>query len=247
MTLLAIAVGVGLITGACRSRAGAHTLRPQVRKLPLLALGALLNALSILLDGSTATLCLATSLAVLIAVATANRHITGIAIVGVGLLVNLVAVVVNNGMPVRAGALVQARVIDADAIPRATFTGARHLESPADAFGVLGDVLPIPLVREVMSFGDLIIVLGAGDAVRELSRRRARRPIRATATTYLERVDRTTEASVDQPWGTAPSARPVSASQYSEKPEVAAPASSPAASESPADWRSTNLVASQSR
>ena len=48
----------------------------------------------------------------LIAVAVANRHITGVAVVGVGLLLNLVAVAVNGGMPVRASALVAAGVVE---------------------------------------------------------------------------------------------------------------------------------------
>ena len=43
--------------------------------------------------------------AVLIAVAVANRHLTGVAVVGVGLLLNLVAIVLNNGLPVRQSAL----------------------------------------------------------------------------------------------------------------------------------------------
>ena len=47
---------------------------------------------------------------------------------------------------------------------------------------MLGDVLPVPLSHEVLSFGDLIVVLGAADAVRELSRRRrARRPLAGSA------------------------------------------------------------------
>lgn len=212
--------------------------------IPLLALGAVLNASSVLLDGSTATLCLAASLAVLIAVATANRHITGVAVIGLGLLVNLAAVAVNGGMPVRAGALVEAGVLAEDQIADATFTGARHLETSADALGVLGDVLPIPFASEVVSFGDLIVVFGAGDAVRELSRRRARREVAAKAG-YVEGVATTVRA--DQVWGTAPSGWPLSATQYSANPDATTPDLIDLDREAAAVRSYTELVASQSR
>jgi hypothetical protein len=246
VVLLAIAVVVGLVLGRSRPRAGAHSVRPHVEQIPLLAFGALLNATSVLLEGSAATLCLALSLAVLIAVAMANRHITGIAVIGLGLLLNLVAVAVNAGMPVRAGALVEAGVIDADEVATVELSGPRHLESSSDALGVLGDVLPIPLANEVLSFGDLIIVVGAGDAVRELSRRGARRETAAEPATYAGRSS-TRTARVDQVWGTAPRARPVSAAQYSANPEATTPASIDLDREAAAVRAYTELVASQSR
>ena len=219
MGVLSIAVLIGLALGLSRRPAGVHASRPHVDHIPLLGAGALLNAVAAVLDDSAAAIALAASLAVLIAVALVNRHITGIAVVGVGLLVNLVAVAVNEGMPVRAGALVRAGVVDAQDVATTTFDGARHLETDRDALGVLGDVLPIPIAHEVMSFGDLIVILGAADAVRELSRRRARRPVAVPSTDYA-----TTAASALQVWGLAPSPRPVSASQCSEKPEAVAPA-----------------------
>lgn len=244
VVLLAIAVILGLVTGLSRPPAGAHSVRPHVEQIPLLAFGVLLHAASMLLDGSAATLCLAVSLAVLIAVAMANRHITGIAVVGLGLLLNLVAVAVNAGMPVRASALVEAGVIEADEIATVELSGPQHLESSNDALGVLGDVLPVPLVNAVVSFGDLIIVFGAFDAVRDLSRRRVRRE--AESVRYASRSSRAT-ASVDQVWGTAPRARPVSAAQYSANPEAATPANIDLDREAAAVRSYTELVASQSR
>ncbi len=241
MLLLAIAVVIGLAIGLSRPPAGAHSVRPRVEQIPLLGVGALLNAASALLDGSAATLCLAASLAVLIAVASANRHITGVAVVGLGLLLNLAAVAVNAGMPVRASALVEAGVVEAADVATLELTGARHLESPSDALGVLGDVLPIPLVNEVVSFGDLIVVLGAADAVRELSRRR-----RTGATAAYPSSARTT-ARVDQVWGAAPNARPVSATQYSANPDADTPDRIDLDREAAAVRAYTELVASQSR
>lgn len=246
MVLLAVAVVVGLVAGLSRAPAGAHAVRPQVARIPLLGLGAALNAASVVLHGGAATVALAASLAVLLGVAVVNRHLTGVAVVGVGLLVNLVSLAVNEGMPVRASALVHAGVVAEHEVATTTFAGARHLETDGDALGVLGDVLPIPLAREVMSFGDLIVVLGAGDAVRELSRRRARRWTDAEREAYRWRLA-ATATKVDHVWGTAPSAAPVSGSQYSAKPDAEVPATIDLTSE-PAVASSPDLVdATQSR
>ena len=189
-----------------------------MHRIWLLGLGAALHALALLLEGGLATLALAASLTAFIAAATANRHLTGVAVVGLGLLLNLTAVVLNNGMPVRQSALEQAGALAAD--DAAAVDGPRHLETGSDAFGVLGDVLPVALTREVVSFGDLIVILGAAEAVRELTRRRARRWSEAERRAY--RV-RTTQASVVHDWGAAPSAPPSSGIQYSENPEDTAP------------------------
>jgi hypothetical protein len=246
VVLLVLAVCAGLAAGVGRTPAGAHSIHPRVEQIPLLGLGALLNGASVVLDGTPATLALAASLAVLITVATTNRHITGVAVVGVGLFVNLVVVALNGGMPVRGSALVAADVVEASQVASTELDGARHLETGSDTLGVLGDVLPIPLAREVMSFGDLIVVVGAGDAVRELSRRRARRPVRAGSVAY-PRFPATTAARVVQDWGTAPSAAPVSASQYSANPDAEAPATIDLDSEAAAARSPELVTASHSR
>jgi hypothetical protein len=245
VVLLVIAVVIGLAIGLSRPPAGAHSVRPHMERIPLLAFGALLNAMAALLDGTAATLCLAASLAVLITVAMANRHITGIAVVGLGLLLNLVAVSVNGGVPVRASAMVEAGMIAPDEVATVELTGPRHLETPADALPVLGDVLPVPLVDDVVSFGDLIVIFGAADAVRELSRRRARREADVPAGAAAQPA--TTTARADQVWGTAPSGRPVSASQYSANPDDTAPVTIDLDREAAAVRAYTELVDSQSR
>lgn len=218
MLLLLVAVVVGGSVGLLRAPTGAHTSRPVVRRTWLVGLGAVLYAAALLLDGGIATLVMAASLTALIAAASANRHLTGVVVVGLGLLLNLTALVLNNGMPVRQIALERAGVVAAGEVP--TLGGAQHLETRSDAFGVLGDVLPISLTREVLSFGDLIVILGAADAVRELARRQSRPWTPRERTAY--RV-RTAEASEVQDWGRAPRPAPVSAFQYSANPDDTAP------------------------
>ena len=240
MVTLALGVLVGLALGLARRPAAIHTVRPHVEQIGLLAVGAGLNALSVVLDGTASLLALVLSLAVLIAVAVANRHLTGVAVVGVGLLLNLVAVAVNGGMPVRASALVAAGVVEVgEAIE---LSEPRHLETSDDPLPVLGDVLPVPLTHEVISFGDLIVIFGAADAVRELSRRRVRSRVAAPA----QRPTRMARARLDQVWGTAPSGAPVSASQYSAYPERSTPASIDVTSAEPASSAPELVAASHS-
>jgi hypothetical protein len=233
---LALAVVVGMAAGLLRSPGGRHLARPHVEQIGLLALGAGLNALSVLLSGSAAVTALLASLAVLIAVAFANRRITGVAVVGLGLLLNLVAVAVNGGMPVRESAL---RAAGFESVEP---TEPRHLESPGDPLPVLGDVLPVPIAREVLSFGDLIVVFGAADAVRELSRRRQR------SLAAAQQPARTGRTRVDHVCGTAPSGAPVSATQNSAYPDLTAPVHIDLSSAEPVSEAAPVLVAaSQSR
>lgn len=215
-----VAVLGGLAAGLLRPPIGARGVRLHLRRLPILAVGALGSALAQQLDGDLATLALAGSLALLLAFVAANAHATGVAVIGCGLLLNLVAVVLNNGMPVRGSALVAADVVEESQLSTTSFAGPRHLETGSDRLAVLGDVLPLPLVREVVSFGDLIVVLGAADAVRELARRRRASWSAAERAAYRSTM---TQLSAVQDWGTAPSAAPDSGSQYSAKPDLSAP------------------------
>lgn len=212
MLLLAVAVLVGAVAGRARQPLGARSPRLTLTWIPLLGVGAVLNLAAFLLEGSAATLALVASLAVLIGFTTANAHLTGIAVVGVGLLVNLAAVVVNGGMPVRGSALVAAGVVEEHELDRLALTGARHLEHDGDRVPVLGDVLPValPVAPEVLSFGDLIVVFGAGDAVRDLARRRRRPWTAAERAAYRAQLAEAAAGAARLPIGpvTAPSIRP---------------------------------------
>lgn len=241
MVTLALAVVAGLVLGLARPPTGLHAARPRVCSIGLLGVGAALNAASVVLDGAASVIALVASLAVLIAVATANRHLTGMAVIGVGLLVNLVAVAANAGMPVRPGALEAAGIVADGAT--AEVDAPRHIESADDPLPVLGDVLPVGTFGEVLSFGDLIVVLGAADAVRELSRRRGRAKVPAAA----QRPGATARTRLDQVWGTAPRGAPVAATQYSAKPDRSAPATIDLASAAAVPSAPDLVAASHSR
>lgn len=245
MLLLVVAVVGGLALGLVRRPAGARVPRPGVHRPWLLLVGAGLQALSLtVLEADVATAGFGLSLAALVAFAGANLHLTGVAVLGLGALVNLVALVANNGIPVRPEALVRAEIVTEEELATTDVTAPRHLERSTDRLPVLGDVLPVAPARTVLSFGDLIVLLGLVDAVRELARRRRRRWTQAERQAYRLR---TSQPRVVHDWGRAPSPTPVSASQCSAKPDAVAPAASEPASEAAASARSDLVAASHSR
>lgn len=86
----------------------------------------------------------------------------GLAVVGFGWALNAAAVVVNNGMPVstaatqRAGApaaFTDSALEQGDLYKHVLSTSATHLRP-------LGDVIPLPLLHEVVSPGDVVLWLG---------------------------------------------------------------------------------------
>lgn len=216
--VLIAAVALGGVIGVCRAPAGVHTARPRLHHIWVFGIGGIFYALSLLLNSDLAPLALAASFAAFIAAAMANRHLTGAVLVGLGLLLNLTALVLNNGVAVRQSALEQATGTTAG--QEADLAGAQHLESRRDTFGALGAVVPIRPTQNVLSFGDLIVILGAAEATRELTRRRRRRWSQAERDTYRDCINMIRTV---QDWGTAPKALPLSGSQYSAKPDATAP------------------------
>jgi hypothetical protein len=176
------------------------------------------------------------SLVLLLWFALANLHLTGMGVMAVGLCANVVPVVVNQGMPVRAEALVHADVARSDDVRSIELSGGRHLERPSDHFVVLADIIPVPAAGTVVSFGDLIIFVATIDVIVHLVRRQRHTPAHAAGRhspelrygePALDLRDRApadiTTASPVHDWGDAPRPVPSSGSQNSESPDVAAP------------------------
>lgn len=235
MLLLVLAVAGGLVAGRVRHPAGGHGAVPHLRRLELVVVGLGLALLASLVDGDASVLFDALSIAVLATFAGLNRGVTGVAVVGVGLVLNLGAVVLNNGMPVRGDALVSAGVVERPELARHREPAPRHVETDADNVPWLGAIVPVSALHTVVTFGDLILLAGLADAARDLSRRRARlpevddgdeelwpagvpRPAAPSGPEAEDQAPATTEASADQDWGAAPSGAPESGSQCSANP-----------------------------
>jgi hypothetical protein len=108
------------------------------------------------------------SLAGLIVFALRNRALLGMSIVALGLGANLAVVVLNDGMPVRREALVSAGLASADEVDRVEISGVQRLERDSDRLVFLGDVIPLPETEQVLSFGDLVILVGLADVAANL-------------------------------------------------------------------------------
>ncbi|MGH3171413.1 MAG: DUF5317 family protein [Trebonia sp.] len=87
---------------------------------------------------------------------------TGLAVIGLGWALNAAAVVVNNGMPVSTAAsergdapaaFTNSALEQGDLYKHVLSTSATHLR-------FLGDVIPLPLLHEVVSPGDAVLWLG---------------------------------------------------------------------------------------
>ncbi len=151
-----------------------------------------------------------------------NIHLAGMVVVGIGIFANLLPVVLNGAVPVRADALVDAEMIEEADIAGLSINGSRELTGDSTILAVLGDTIPVRLTSQVMSYGDLILLVGLADVIANGMRRRKRRARSRSGQSAL-----IARGSPDQLWGIAPKPTPESPTQYSAMPDSAAPATVP--------------------
>lgn len=101
-----------------------------------------------------------------------NLTVGGMAVIGTGIAANLVPLVANRATPVRGEALVRARIVAAEDVDRAVLDGPREIADSGTVLEILGDVIPVPPLGLVVSFGDLIILVGLAAVIHNLMRRR---------------------------------------------------------------------------
>lgn len=104
-----------------------------------------------------------------------NLHLVGMGVVMVGMASNAMVIGLNDGMPIRPSAVVAAGLASPDEVQRMRADVKRRPEQPSDRLVVLSDIVPVPPLREVVSFGDLVIGVGVADVVVHLMRPRNRR------------------------------------------------------------------------
>ncbi len=86
-----------------------------------------------------------------------NYDISGAGIIGLGLASNLLVLVLNGGVPVRAESVER---VTNGVFDSSTLRAIEQVESPDTVLAALGDIIPIPLLNTVVSFGDLIALAG---------------------------------------------------------------------------------------
>lgn len=177
MRFTVAAVTAGVVLGALAGGRPRHVGEHRFRFWPLLGAGLLLQAAGAGLGPAT-TFALPASFAFLLAFAAANVMVVGMWLVALGIGLNLAVIAVNGGMPVRPAAVVAAGLATPAEAAQLHYDGKRHVERPSDRLLVLADTLPVRPLREVLSFGDLVMAVGAADVVAHLlrpARRRHRR------------------------------------------------------------------------
>jgi len=162
------AVLLGLLLGAMRGGSLTRLAQLPVR-LPWLAGLAWLiqvvlfaSPLGAALDPWAAAIHVA-SIALVGIVIVANRGIPGVALFGLGLLLNATVITANGGfMPVSESALV---AVGDESSRAALLRGERFQKAvimrPDSPVWFLGDVVPFPPLKKVYSAGDLVAALGA--------------------------------------------------------------------------------------
>ena len=149
--------------------------RRSLRGWAFLAAGIATQAAAGRVGGPEATTPLVlVSYALLLGFAIANLHLAGMGVVIVGMAANAAVIGLNDGMPIRPSAVVAAGLATPDEAQRMRADVKRRPEQAGDRLVFLADIVPVPPLREVVSFGDLAIGVGVADVIVHLMRPRSR-------------------------------------------------------------------------
>ena len=181
---IVVAIAIGLFAGALRRGRIASLAQTRLRHPWLLAVALACSVAVDFVDPPAPMFWAVLGLIAGLVFAGTNLLVVGMAVIGVGIALNLIPVMVNGSMPVRGDALVDAEIVAAEDLDRVELRGARELADQTTSLEILGDVIPVPSLGQVMSFGDLIVLVGLADVVHNLMRqRRPRRFPRGTDAT----------------------------------------------------------------
>src|SRR5690242_9421312 len=171
MLFTATAVGAGLLVGLLAGGRVRHLSGRRFRIWPLLPVGVALQ-LPILdaLGGAG----LIASYVCLLVFALANLRLVGMGLVALGILLNLVPITLNDGMPVDRQAVVRAGITSSRGLANLHLDRKHHLDRPDDHLSVLSDIIPVSPLGEVLSFGDVVLSVGVADVLFHLLRPRLR-------------------------------------------------------------------------
>jgi hypothetical protein len=180
--LTGLALVIGVVVGLARGGRPRYIGRHRLRAWWLVVVGFALQVATDHVDlGSFGTVAVLVGAAALLAFAALNPHLVGIGVVAVGVALNALVIGLDDGMPVRSRAVVAAHVASGAEEPTMSYGYRHHREGPGDRLRPLGDIIPIPALHEVVSFGDLILAFGVAATVANLLR-----PVRRDAARSIE-------------------------------------------------------------
>ena len=160
---LFLAVAVGIVVGLVRRGSFANLGRTDLRGIPLVFGGVLLQLGSTIAErAELAWLPLGLvlgSFALTFAFAALNRRLPGMTLIALGAFMNFVVISANGGMPVSLDALDRAGLgnpFEGGAVTK----GAHHALDDGSRLTFLADVIPIKVTANVVSAGDIVIWAG---------------------------------------------------------------------------------------
>jgi hypothetical protein len=201
ISILLLVLAGGLAIGQLRG-GGLHRLRAaHLKALPLgataLILQVLLGLQGLRLDGAlriTGWVLVVTPLLLGLIFVWANRHLSWMPLIGLGLLANLLVVGGNGGMPVSKATLERAGISTTS--PEVRELGPKYvLERPGTRLGMLGARLAIPPVRTMVSVGDVTQYTGLVLLVQGMMLAGTRRRLRGLPARKIAGVGRHAPAS----------------------------------------------------
>jgi Family of unknown function (DUF5317) len=167
LLVAAAGVAVGLARGGALRRLRDHGVKAVWLSILCLAVQASVVILPI--PGIGGVVLLVAALATLLGIARPNARLAGVPLLALGLLLNLIVVLANVGMPVPAATLERAGIgLEQPAPDR---PDAKHVLDRGDArLGLLGDRLAVRPLRTVTGYGTVIELAGLFLLVQHLVR-----------------------------------------------------------------------------
>ncbi len=156
---LALVAGaaLGILTGGSVTHAKAVRVAYWQVGIGAIALAGLVGSG---LDLPRGAVWLAASLFAVGAMCMLNLHLTGAGVVLFGVALSLLPLVLNGHIAVDPDAIVAAGVVSAEDIALVDLGAGRELQGANTLVPVLGAVIPVDVVDEVMTFGDLVVMAG---------------------------------------------------------------------------------------
>ena len=179
MAWLAIVIGISIVMSLLRGGRFLNLSEIQLRAWPLLILGFGMQMAADLLPNdrswshNTAVTMIILSFVPLLFLVWRNRQEAGMWLAGIGVFMNFTVIAINGGMPVLPGAATiglgrDITALDFDALPK------HVLLDGSTRLAFLGDVIPVRIIRNVISLGDVFLAIGLGVFVED----QMRRPVR---------------------------------------------------------------------
>lgn len=173
MYFTAVAVVVGLALGFLTGGRLDHLAERRFRLPGVLVAGLVVQGVSGWFGDAPIVPLVLLSYVLFVAFCAANLAVIGMPIVLLGLSLNFLTIAVNGGMPVQRSAVVAAGIAEWHEVDRLELHDKRHLERPDDDLMVISDIIPVPVLHEVLSFGDLVMSVGVADVLFRLLKPRS--------------------------------------------------------------------------